>query len=161
MNYDWLDFSDEARKAIRQTELDPRGGFIKYIYEPSFDNPFCLNVAVDSFHWEKVVWNRVVDAQKFEIIEALKYVGSSIAPTILRQYGVLDPDRCDGLLGKIQRIELPLLLGKDEWLIIDGETHTLTLGNNNRETTYRWTSLPYEWRALGEITKELLACLLK
>jgi hypothetical protein len=155
----WQDLVFEARQALHSpSTLDKSKGFISFLYEPSFDNPFSLNLAWngEQCYWKKLAWDKQNDAHKFDVIGNLAYIGQIIKPTLITLPGEIPIDRGNSLVDMVQRLTLPILRERDRWVILDGETTTLTIGNLNWEVTYKWAILPQEWNNLAEIQRMLI-----
>ena len=153
----WVDFEASAKQFIRSATPLSGDVIVKYVYEPSFDNPYSIHLAYSSDHWEWVYlsWNKLEDSKKFGLLPGLAATWQEIKPDIDRRSGQLAAVWAGPLYSKIQSLQMPVILDKKRHVIVDGAKSFLEAGNANWKSSWSWDLLPEEWQSLGELITDL------
>ena len=150
----WPELSWAATQALRTPDIKRRyDGFLHFVYEPSFGDAFSLTLIWENgvCRWRRLYWNSAEDSAKFGVLEELRYLGQTLAPTLIASEGILSVDVFEALRALLGSQSLPI--GPFEGrLILDGVQYTLTIDNGTSGVTYRWQVLPEAWAGLEKVT---------
>ena len=122
-----------------------------YIYRKNSEvAPFALRV---------VQWNKYFDLQITQYpMEHLRYVGKTLAPTILqKEIDSPDQDPIEKLLLKFRALNIPTS-AKSAWGL-DGTTTEVAFFSQTQQTEVHyswWSDAPQEWRSLESLTQEII-----
>ena len=155
----WPNLFAAAKQALRDHESMTKGNnFLSLCYEPSFGDEFSLCFSWDGgrCRWERLTWEKNTDVAKFGVMEQLRYLGQTLAPTLRSASGDCDREDLQPIVARLESLTLPIRDSPDRSLILDGVTTTLTFGNATWKVSYRWTMLPPTWKGLGDVQRMLL-----
>jgi hypothetical protein len=156
----WFSFIDEANTLLLQDQsVNNYKPHIKILFEPAFDNHIFFQLELDSekTKWFRSTWVKSSDISKFENpIEKLKYIGKDIQPTIKFESGEVDFDKTKAITDHVRTISINPRIDGLKRMTLDGGQYTLTLGVEQIQTTYKWHTLPDNWKDLQKTANMLL-----
>ena len=117
------------------------------------------NLEVASFALCVVQWNKYFDLEITQYpIERLRYIGKTLAPTILqKEIDCPDQEPIEDLLLKFRALNIPTL-AKSSWGL-DGTTMEVAFFLQTSQTEARyswWGDVPKEWKDLESLTQEAI-----
>ena len=161
MNEAWFDFIKLAKQTLAKGQvIDISYSNIQLLFEPSFSNEIFLQLAwkTKEVNWYRTTWGKLSDSPKFnDVMESLKYIGRKILPTITMETGTINISELNPILEAMRRASIKPRVEQRAGITIDGSRFTLTFGVVDLQTTYKWHTLPKEWKALEEVAYLILA----
>jgi hypothetical protein len=158
-NDKWFAFMAKANEQLlKKTEIGFGSAFITLIIEPSFHNHFRFfinwNDEKESVIWEKLTWEKLVDAPKF--YDELQ-ISKGIIPTMSIQKGIITKDKISTLIDAAKSLVIKPQLNPERMWTLDGAFYTLQIGRSSDFMTFSWHTLPEGWEELKSLIDEILA----
>jgi hypothetical protein len=144
---------------------------LQFQISPSFSNPRSWSVYrhESGYIATQITWHREAEppAPEALIFDAaaklrFRYKGlESIEPTLTTLEASLETTKIESLLGRLNRVHLPLVLSRNtDWAGLDGTTYELRTGDFSGTATFRWwCDQPAQWWPLREWIHALLELL--
>jgi hypothetical protein len=138
---------------------------------PSFSNPRSWSVyrhesgyIATEITWHREAESPAPEALMFDTVAKLRfrYKGlENIEPTLTTLEATLGTTKIESLLGRLNRVHIPLVLSTNEdWAGLDGTTYELRVGDSSGTATFRWwENQPAHWWRLREWAQALLELL--
>lgn len=156
----WTQLNDTARLQLRFVDKPTfPESFIEYECEPSFYPIFNLQLiwTDKNLRWRIAEWDIYADRAKFYESDGLtKVVLHQPDPTIKINSGTTTPEFLTDIVSYIRHLTITPRVDRLEMFTLDGSYHTLSLGTDDLRTTYRWHTLPDEWKNLEVLVDMLL-----
>ena len=142
---------------LKKTEIEFGSAFIKLIIEPSFHNHFSFFINWDdkkeSVIWEKLTWEKLIDAPKFYDQEQ---VDKGLIPTMSIQKGQFEKSKTLKLIDLAKSIAIKPQLSPERMWTLDGAFYTLQMGRSSDAITFSWHTLPEGWHELETLIQGIL-----
>ena len=156
----WTQLKDTARQQLRFVD-NPTfpESFIEYECEPLFYPIFNLQLiwTDKSVKWRSAEWDVQVDRAKFyETDGGTKVFLFQPEPTVTIKSGIVTPDLLTDIVTHIWQLTITPRVDRLKMFTLDGSYHTLSLGTDDLRTTYKWHTLPDEWKDLEKLVAMLL-----
>ena len=154
----WFTFMATANEQLfKKTEIEFGTAFIQLIIEPSFHNHFSFfinwNDKKESVIWEKLTWEKLIDAPKFYDQEQ---VDKGLIPTMSIQKGQFEKSKALKLIDLAKSIAIKPQLNLENRWTLDGALYTLKIGRQGDSITFSWHTLPEGWHKLEALIQEIL-----
>ena len=156
----WTQLKDIARQQLRFVDrpIFPES-FIEYECEPSFYPIFNLQLiwTDKNVKWRSAKLDVYADWGKFyESDGRTKVVLHQPDPTIKIKSGIATPDLLTDIVTYIRQLTITPRVDRLKMFTLDGSYQTLSLGTDDLRATYRWHTLPEEWKDLEKLVDMLL-----